>query len=269
SFNTGAQGNLPPNPSQIKMFPIRPVDYLWQFMKELTVSAKMSPNGLKIVVIGGGAAGVELACNINHILQTYKNNPEVSLYTKGNRLLSQFSENISQKVYKYLLKQNINVFLNSDVVEIQKGQVFLSNNTTANYDLGILATGIQPNLIKSGGRLEMSSKGEFVINPYLQCKSHKTVFATGDCSYLESAPLWKSGYHAINQGPTLLHNIIATSENTKLRPYRPTKRMITALNLGNGYGIVIYGSFSYLGKLAFSIKDRIERRYIKSHQCKE
>ncbi|MFW9905238.1 MAG: FAD-dependent oxidoreductase, partial [Candidatus Thorarchaeota archaeon] len=63
SFNTGAQGNLPPNPSQIKMFPTRPVDYLWQFMKELTVSAKISPNGLKIVVIGGGAAGVELACN--------------------------------------------------------------------------------------------------------------------------------------------------------------------------------------------------------------
>jgi NADH dehydrogenase FAD-containing subunit len=254
--------------SSVNSFPIRPIEKLWEFKVNLLSLIKQAPTSVSIAIVGGGAAGVEIAGNIKHFIQSQGISPNITLHTRGTTILPQFSISASKKVLKSFKKREIGVKLQSNVIKIQKNKLTLENNEECFFDLCVLATGFIPNKVASNGSLITTGSGELVINSFLQSKSVPHVFATGDCSYFEAQPLWKSGYHAINQGPVLLKNMIALSKGSPLQEYKPSKRIITALNLGGGTGLLILGNRSLLGKLSFRVKDVIEKRYINSYNCK-
>ncbi len=268
SINIG--GRVPTNTipgTSINTFPTMPIENLWQFNKKLQTSIKKKPKTITIVVIGGGAAGVEVAGNVHHLIKLQGIRPEISLITRGKTLLPQFPTKASLKVLKSFQKREIEVKLECEVKELKENRVILPSKIELPFDLGILATGIRPNKLETQETLQTTNNGEIIVNAYLQSIDHQNIFASGDCSYFEPQPLWKSGFHAINQGPILLRNLVALSKGEKLNEYQPKKRIETALNLGDGTGLLIVGRFSYLGKLSFIIKDYIEKRYIKSNQC--
>ena len=267
SFNIGAKGKNPlkePNPS---LFPTRPVSKLWSFQNKLISLIEQCPETLRIAIIGGGAAGVELAGNIHHFIRANNVQSGVVLITRGSRLLPQFSSSAGSKVSKTYQKRGIQILLSSEVSTIHDQTIVLANQEEIPFDLCISATGVVPNVIESQKALKTTSHGELIVNKNLQCKDHSNIFAAGDCICFESHPLWKSGYHAINQGPVLLHNVLAVANNSSLRPYKPKSYIYTALNLGDGTGIAIVGRFTYHGKITFKIKDYIERRFLRTHQC--
>ena len=247
--------------------PIRPSDRILQLLDELQVLMDKSPESISVAIIGGGAAGIEVAGNIHQLIKSHKISPKISIITRGVSILSQFSSSVAIKVSKLYKHRGIDIISKSKVIEIKKNRIILEHNEELSFDICVLATGIIPNTIPSEDFLHTTEKGELVVNSFLQCTDYPHIFATGDCNHFEVQPLWKSGYHAINQGPILLKNIIAESEGSPLRKYKPTKRILTALNLGGGAGLVIYGKFSLQGKLGFIIKDFVEKRYINSFRC--
>lgn len=267
SINIGARGRKLENDNLGVLFPTRPVSELWSFQKKLIKLIEKSPSLLKVVILGAGAAGVEIAGNIHKFISDHNIEPKIILITRGSHLLTQFPLSARTKVIKSFRNRDIQVLLNSEVIKNHDKTIVIANRDEIAFDLGISATGIIPNTIENYNKLETTSNGELIVTKYLQCKGQPTIFAAGDCAYFESSPLWKSGYHAINQGPILLHNILALDKNSKLRPYKPKKFILTALNLGDGTGIVIFGRFTYHGILAFKIKDYIEKRFLKNHQC--
>jgi NADH dehydrogenase FAD-containing subunit len=225
------------------------------------------PETLQVAIVGGGAAGVELAGNIHRFIRAKNIQSDLVLITRGSRLLSQFPSSAGSKVFKTFQKRGVQILLNSEVSTINDQTIVLANQEEIPFDLCISAIGILPNAIESQKALKTTSQGDLIVNKYLQCKDHSNIFAAGDCICFESHPLWKSGYHAINQGPILLHNILALANNSPLSPYKPKSYIYTALNLGDGTGIAIVGRFTYHGKIAFKIKDYIERRFLRLHQC--
>jgi NADH dehydrogenase FAD-containing subunit len=267
SFNLGANGKIFGNESSEILFPTRPVSELWSFQNKLTILIKQKPNHIKVAIIGGGAAGVELAGNIHQLITAHNIQPKVTLISRSGQLLPQFSSSAGSKVIKAYKKRGIQILLNNEVRKIQHQTIVFNNRDNITFDLGISATGIIPNTIENHNALETTPQGELIVTKYLQCKNHSTIFAAGDCVCFESRPLWKSGYHAINQGPVLLHNILAIAKSSKLRPYKPRKLILTALNLGDGTGLLIIGRFNYHGNLAFKIKDYVERRFLRIHKC--
>ncbi len=269
SINTG--GSVPTNQipgSSTFSIPIRPIGSFWQLSEEIQRLRNNSPESISVTIIGGGAAGVEVAGNVHHLIKSFGIIPVISIITKGELILSQFSSSVSNKVSKLFRQRGINIITKSKVVEIREEEIVLKRNKEHPYEFCVLATGIIPNSIDSQGLLQTTENGELVVNSFLQCTDNPQVFATGDCSHFEAQPLWKSGYHAINQGPVLLKNIVAQSEGSQLYEYKPSKRILTALNLGSKAGLVIFGKYSHLGKLGFIIKDYIEKRYINSYRCK-
>jgi len=267
SFNIGAKGEVPQNAIHSCLFPTRPVSKLWSFQKKFTELIEHNPDTLRVAIIGGGAAGIELAGNIYQAIAAHSIKPQVILVTRGKCLLPQFPTSAGRKVFKTFQKRGIRLLLNSEVIKIHDRTLFLANQEEISFDLGISAIGIAPNTIDCQKELKATPQGELIVNKYLQCKNHSTIFAAGDCICFESYPLWKSGYHAINQGPVLLHNILAVAKSDKLRPYKPKRFIYTALNLGDGTGLAIIGRFTYHGPMAFKIKDYIERRFLRRHQC--
>jgi NADH dehydrogenase FAD-containing subunit len=267
SFNLGANGKTFVNENSDLLFPTRPVSELWSFQNKLENLIKLSPNHIKIAIIGAGAAGVELAGNIHQFIAAHNIQPEITLISRSGLLLPQFSSSAGSKVIKTYKKRGIQILLKKEVIKIQDQRIKFTNHDELIFDLGISATGIIPNTIESQNTLETTPLGELIVTKYLQCKNYSTIFAAGDCVSFEPRPLWKSGFHAIYQGPVLLHNILAIARNSKLRPYKPRRLIITALNLGDGTGLGVVGRFTYHGTLAFKIKDYWERRFLRNHRC--
>jgi NADH dehydrogenase FAD-containing subunit len=62
----------------------------------------------------------------------------------------------------------------------------------------------------------------------------------------------------------LLHNLGAVLDGDPLRRYRPQRRALLILNLGDGTGLATWGGFAWRGRAAFWLKDRIDRRWLAS-----
>jgi len=168
SFNLGAKGKTFGNESSEFLFPTRPVSELWSFQNKLTDLIEQSPNYLRVAIIGGGAAGVELAGNIHQFIRAHNIQPIIMLITRSGHLLPQFSSAAGSKVIKAHKNRGIQILLNSEVIKIQDQTIVFTNRDEIIFDLGISATGIVPNTIENHNALETTPQGELIVNKYLQ-----------------------------------------------------------------------------------------------------
>ncbi|MHA1966930.1 MAG: FAD-dependent oxidoreductase, partial [Candidatus Hodarchaeales archaeon] len=116
-------------------FTTRPITQLWQFHHELRGLLSKKPESLTIAIIGGGAAGVEVAGNVHHLIISQGIIPVISMITRGRTLLPQFSIKASLKVLNSFQKRGIEVQLEHEVKELKENQAILSSNEKLSFDL--------------------------------------------------------------------------------------------------------------------------------------
>ena len=90
--------------------PAKPVPQFldaWYELKQATVSSPTKP--LSIVIVGGGAGGVELALNmqacLQEVLQQSQDDLQIHLIHRGDRLLSGHNDWVSNKLEKIILQR--------------------------------------------------------------------------------------------------------------------------------------------------------------------
>lgn len=131
-------------------------------------------------------------------------------------------------------------------------------------DLVVVATGLHPpGLVRDLG-LPLTEAGRLRIGPTLQVEGQERVFAAGDCATLADRDLPKIGVVAVRQGAVLRNNLPAAAEGRKLKRYRPQKRHLLILNLGDGTGLAMRGGWHYQGRGAMWLKDWIDQHWIRS-----
>lgn len=64
----------------------------------------------------------------------------------------------------------------------------------------------------------------------------------------------------------LYNNLMATLDGTVLQSFDPGGDYLLIYNLGGGVGLLCKWSIIFSGKLAFTIKDYIDRKFIKEFQ---
>jgi NADH dehydrogenase FAD-containing subunit len=74
------------------------------------------------------------------------------------------------------------------------------------------------------------------------------------------------GVYAVRQNPVLYKNLMAALEGRPLEKFQPGGTYLLIYNLGDGDGILSKWSITFAGKIAFRIKDRIDRRFIRTFQ---
>lgn len=104
------------------------------------------------------------------------------------------------------------------------------------------------------------------MNRYLYHPSHHEIFGGGDCVSLQNDPLPKVGVHAVKQNRILYHNILAALEGGQYIEFRPQRRFLLVLNMGDGKGILWRGRFVLDGRFAFILKDYIDRKFMSRFQ---
>lgn len=150
----------------------------------------------RIVIVGGGATGVELAAELadaTRVLSSYgariKESPEVvriHVVENGPRLLPALPEFIGEQAASDLAGRGVDILLGQRVTEVRAGAVVLSDGSSAgkiDADLIVWAAGIRcHDVLADLDGLEANRLNQLVVLPTLQTSRDEHVFAIGDCS---------------------------------------------------------------------------------------
>ncbi|MFK7790080.1 MAG: NAD(P)/FAD-dependent oxidoreductase [Phycisphaeraceae bacterium] len=142
-----------------------------------------------IVVVGGGATGVELAGAMSELSRVvFKSdfrriNPadaRIVLVHGGDRVLEAFPEKLSHSAKRQLECIGVEVMLNTRVQEIDANGVTLNNGEKIATHNVLWGGGIQaPSLTKKLG-VELGAGGRVVVGPDLSIPGHPEAFVIGD-----------------------------------------------------------------------------------------
>ncbi len=247
------------------VYTVKPIEGLIRARQNLVRLAKTEEN-VKIAVIGGGAAGVEVAGNAWSLLSGYnRHNFEISIFSK-EKLLHRFPDKVRNAVVRRFLKRGIQIYEDHRVDRISQHHIALKEGRQHRADLIFLAVGVKPSPIFSASRLPTGPVGGLAVNTYLQCPSHPQIFGGGDCIYFTDHPLNKVGVYAVRQNPVIYHNLMASLTGRPLKQFSPGGAYLLIFNLGNGAGVFYKEGIMLNGHMAFRIKDWIDRRFMRRFQ---
>jgi NADH:ubiquinone reductase (H+-translocating) len=148
---------------------------------------------LRIVIVGGGATGVELAAelhNTTRVLAAYgleNIDPgrflQITLLDAGQRVLPMLPERIAAAVTRALEDIGVRVVCSQQVVEVVPGEVKTQGGGVFSADLTVWAAGIRgADVLKNLDGLETNRINQLMVLPTLQTTCDPDVFALGDCS---------------------------------------------------------------------------------------
>jgi selenide,water dikinase len=246
----------------------KPIDIFLQRWENLLCQVEESSGEFKIVIVGGGAGGVELALSAQLRLQTLllsmQEDPsrlKFSLLTQGSGILSTHNAGVQKRFMKVLVERGIEVLLNHSVTEIKPGYVRVNNDKEISADACIFVTNASAPAWPKNSGLDIDDEGFISVNGFLQSTSHPEIFAVGDVASLPD-PRPKSGVFAVRQGPVLTKNLISTATNKPLIKYRAQKNFLGLISTGNKYAVASRGSWSWQGEWLWKAKDWIDRQFM-------
>lgn len=200
-----------------------------------------------VLVIGGGAVGVELAGEIASAFP----NKDITLAHSGNALLAILKPKAQRKALQQLTAKGVKVKLNRRfIIEEERGesdtnQYRCSNtNETIKADIVYTCVGMVPNTEFLRPELVnvLDDKGLVKVDSFMKVKGYDNLYALGDCADLDDH---KHGYLASVQGAMLADAILKAAKGKKVKPYKtPPVAVITPTGTDTGVAQLPFGVFT-------------------------
>ncbi len=218
----------------------------------------------RLVVVGGGAGGVEIAfCVPQFVNRTLGNVPlELSLIHPGEHLDAGSLAATNDLVRSRLDSRGVRVFLGRRVTRLDHNRVTLDDGGFVEADIVIWATGATAPPILGTLGLPVDGRGFLLTRPTLQTLAESPIFAVGDSGTIRESPTPKAGVHAVRQGPVVRGNLARLLHGRPLRPYRPQGNFLRLINTGDGRAIGEYLGLTLEGRWCWWLKDWIDRRFM-------
>jgi NADH dehydrogenase FAD-containing subunit len=264
SFTIGSVIAPPDTPLPETVTPVKPIVNLIQFQKQVRMLlAKGMP---RLAVIGGGAAGVELAGNLERLVRREGGRAFVSLVA-GTRLLERFPEKAGTVARQSLENRKIQVIEGKRIVRFEEEGALLDDGSLLPFQAALVATGIVPPPLFRTSGLPVADDGSLLVTDSLQSVGYPEILGGGDCISLTGNRLDRVGVYAVRQAPVLYANLTALlSGKTPVR-FTPQSRYLQLLNLGDGTALFIRGTMVYHGKSAFFLKDYLDTSFVRKYQA--
>ena len=238
---------------------LRPIEafvQLWPRARGLA-----SEDLVDVVVIGNGAAGVEIALAVRHALGS---RCTLTLVSDGP-LLPDHGEGVRRRAAAALNRRGVLV-LPGRCTGVEPGHVLLGTLRVA-CDVPIMATGADAPAWLAGSGLALDATGYVRVGATLQSANHPDVFAAGDLIVRDDAPHPRNGVYALRAGSVLAENLRRHAAGDKLLDYIPQRLALNLLSLGDGRAIASRGGWAFQGRLMGWWKDRIDRAFISRYQA--
>lgn len=218
---------------------------------------KMKAQGTgRVAVVGGGAAGVEMAMALRHA------SPQASVTLYSDRPM--FSGRMAERIRDALQGHGVTSRENTQVRSVEAGPAILTDGARESFDLVLWTAGAAPLPWLRDSGLACDECGFVLADRSLRSVSHAEVFAAGDCATLRHAPHPKSGVYAVRQAPVLAENLRRVLQGSELVRYEPQRKSLVLLSCGAKYAIAARGGWSAEGAWTWRWKDWIDRRWVGS-----
>ncbi|HEX3530089.1 MAG TPA: selenide, water dikinase SelD [Thermoanaerobaculia bacterium] len=262
SLNVGSTPSLSGVPGAERwVIPAKPVPELlagWDRVKAAAADREM-----RIVLVGGGAGGVELALTMSHVLGR---RASITLLHQGARLLPGHNERVRSILSRLLPERGITVRTSTQVAEVTAEGVRTAAGDFVPADFVFWVTHAAAPSWIAGSSLATTPEGFIRVTPKLQAVDHPWIFAVGDVATLEATPRPKSGVFAVRMAKPLVANLRASFSGRPLKSYHPQRQFLSLIGTGDGQAVASRRWLAGRSALFWALKDRIDRRFMRKFE---
>jgi NADH dehydrogenase FAD-containing subunit len=245
------------------IFTVKPIENLIK-VQQMIVAGMRSAKA-RFLIVGGGAAALELSGNLWRLVQQTDTSAAITV-CGGRNFLAAMPIKAQRYARESLAARNIEIIEGARVNRLEGGLAILEDHSEVAFDLALVAWGIEPSHLFRESGLPTGTDGGLLVNAYLQSVAYPEIFGGGDCICFEKRPLDRVGVYAVRQNPVLHHNLMAALEERSLQAFEPQDVYLLIYNLGNRTGIFCRGNWVWKGKPVFYLKDYIDRKFMQKFQ---
>ncbi|UJP05551.1 MAG: selenide, water dikinase SelD [Nitrosomonas sp.] len=243
--------------------PVKPVAQFLQHWRQWLSQAQTAAQTQRIVVVGAGAAGIEILLALRYqLLSTTAIQAEFILICAEPLPLGTHNKRMRNFFLQHLQTLGVRLICGKRVIAASDRQLILDDQSRVDADFIAWAIHAGAQLWPKASGLACDEHGFIAVDRYLRSISHADVFAAGDCAAFTPHPLPKAGIYAVRQGPILADNLIAQLKNRSLRPFKPQRLFLSLLTTGDRYAAASRGAFFANGKWVWYWKNFIDRRFM-------
>ena len=236
----------------------------------LTTSAATIGGGpLECVVVGGGAAGVELSLAVLARATAAGRRATVTLVEGGAALLPSWGAR-GARVRQLLQRRGVRVCTEAAVAHVEADGVTLADGTRLPSALTVWVPGAAALPLAREAGLPIDTRGYLRVDATLRSAGGAPVWGAGDCVTLDDAP-WvpKAGVYAVREAPVLAHNLRAAAEGKRMpaRRYVPQREFLAALDTADGRAFVRWRGIASHSRAALVLKRAIDARFVGRYQA--
>lgn len=227
------------------------------------VAQRAMHESLSVVMVGAGAAGVEVTLAMQHHLRGAGARPaRFVVVGAAPSVLHGHSTSVQRRFARVLRERGVEMHLGSKVEEASAHHVRLQTGETIDADWVVWALGprASPWVAQSG--IHTDAQGFALIDEQLRSVSHPEVFAAGDIATMRDHPRPKSGVYAVRQGPPLAANLRAALDGGAVQSYVPQRLALALISTGDRYAVASRGALAVEGSWVWRWKDHIDRKFM-------
>jgi selenide,water dikinase len=268
SFNIGSLLAGSDGPAAAHAERIKPLQHVARLKERVDALAHGDPTRpARVVVVGAGAGGVEVAFAAAAILDRGGRAREITVVDRGGRVLHDYGRPFQRLAERALRERAIGLRLGVGVIAVDADQVVLEDGEVLPSDLAVWLTGPQGAPLLGASGLPTEPRGFLWIEDTLRSTADPRVFAVGDCGTFRQFPaIAKSGVYAVREAPILWHNLLASARRRPLVSYRPQRSFLSILNTADGRALLSYKALRSWSRWAWWLKDRIDRGFMRKYQ---
>ncbi len=214
----------------------------------------------KVVIIGGGATGVELAGEMGWYFKKLAASrhcaectPHVVLIEAGARVLSILPEAVSKKVETKLRDLHVDVRTGVKVLGAEEECLLLENERLCAKTI-VWTAGVQAHhLLRSAG-LTCNPRGKAKVNAMLEAEGKENIYVAGDCADTPGSGMAQA---AIRHGIFIANDITRKEQGAKRLPLVELPS-IYAIPVGPHWSASAYRGFTFYGKTGWAIRRLVD-----------
>ncbi|WP_433781719.1 NAD(P)/FAD-dependent oxidoreductase [Actinomycetospora sp. CA-101289] len=226
------------------------------------IAATGERRGASVVVVGGGATGVEMAGTLAELRNTVLPDryPEldpsevhVVLVEMTDTLLPPFAKKLRDYAAEQLRARGVELRLETAVKEVRPECVVLADGTELEAQMTIWATGVAAHAEIGDWGLRQGRGGRILVGGDLRVPEHPEILAAGDVGLIEDDPLPQLAQPALQTGQHAGRTIarLVAGEPTERFKYKDKGTMAT-IGRGSAIADIAHGP-KLVGVLAWLI----------------
>ncbi len=288
------QGIGDPEALDAPVVAVKPISTFQQRWLNLLERARAAQHPLEIVLVGGGAGGVELLLAIQQRLaheMPVGLLPRLTLITRGKRLLPTHATEVGDMLAATLRERGITVHFGEEINAVESATEALAVSTLGSTTPSSTTPSARSQrlLISTSGKhypadeaiwvtraggarwleqtgLSLDDDGFLKVRDTLQTLDDAAIFAAGDIAHQVNHPREKAGVFAVRQSRPLADNLRRAIRGEPLKDYVPQTRWLALISTGDRAAIASRGRLGVISPQLrpwlWRWKDHIDHKFM-------